>query len=126
MCTIEKRSYLCHPTGSVPSSYFTYNINDFFKIESKWLANCNRKHQSILNEYKKFDVAGDCNAMDEVRIFFFIQTLTTTTLLLPFIYIPGTQMLPTKSGENQFHNATSNTLENSQKPAVLEIYFTNI
>ena len=25
VCTIEKRSYLCHPTGPVPSSYFTYN-----------------------------------------------------------------------------------------------------
>ena len=71
-------------------------------------------------------MAGDCNAMDGVRIFFFIQILTTTTLLLPFIYIPGTQMLPTKSGKNQFLNVASHTLEYSHKPAVFEIYFTNI
>ena len=29
-----------------------------------------REHQSIFNEYKKIGMAGDCNAMDGVRIFF--------------------------------------------------------
>ena len=89
---------------------------------------CNiREHQSIFNEYKKIGMAGDCNAMDGVRIFFFHTDSNYNNPSSPiYIYIPGTQMLPTKSGKNQFLNVASHTLEYSHKPAVFEIYFTNI